>query len=126
MQLGRLLSLGLATAAFVSANAAHAGEVDRAGAAAVPEQWNTQVDFDLARDCRPEIEVQGLSAHPRERRRQDPASWKVESIASELKRLRPRWSHELHSDGPVFEFGTLGAGRKHTPKLAHIALGWDF
>ena len=44
-----------------------------------------------------------------------------------LKEAIPRHlTYKPYEDGPSFEFGGLGASRKKTPKLAHMALGWDF
>ncbi|WP_041558426.1 hypothetical protein [Novosphingobium sp. PP1Y] len=44
--------------------------------------------------------------------------------ASDLPNLQ--WAYKPDSEGPSIEVAALGAGRKGTPRLAHLALGWDF
>lgn len=38
----------------------------------------------------------------------------------------PSWHYQHGVDGPVFAFESLGSGKKGRPKLAHVALDWQF
>lgn len=43
-----------------------------------------------------------------------------------LERARLKWTYVPVDGGPTLEVGALGGGRKGTPKLAHVKLGWRF
>ena len=41
-------------------------------------------------------------------------------------KLGPHWSISPVAGGPTVELAALGAGRKGTPKLAHVGVDWSF
>ena len=71
-------------------------------------------DFDLARD---------VSSHEDERR------FRLDSDAGRRfpkESLGPQWSYNPLRGGPSLEVAALGAGRKGSPKLAHVRVDWSF
>lgn len=80
-----------------------------------PDDLAASVDFDLARHT---------SSRKADRRFRLADEDDPETFRS--GKLGPRWSYIPISGGPTVEVGALGAGRKGTPKLAHVGVDWSF
>jgi len=119
------IRIGLGSGLLLGTAAAWA---DQVVATAASEDFDViEADFDLARKPaakrifrldieQPHQTEAGISAEEARRFRD-----------RRLKEAIPRhWTYKPYEDGPSLEFGGLGAGRKKTPKLAHMAVGWDF
>ncbi|MBB4856835.1 hypothetical protein HNO88_000132 [Novosphingobium chloroacetimidivorans] len=71
--------------------------------------------FDLA---------QTLRSHPDQRRFRLGQSDRTPRFRDE--KIKPHWVYSPVEGGPAVEVGALGGGRKGTPKLAHVRVGWNF
>lgn len=71
-------------------------------------------DFDLARHGRARGDQKRFRLG-----QGDPARFRTD-------KLGPHWSISPVAGGPTVELAALGAGRKGTPKLAHVGVDWSF
>jgi len=114
---------GFAGMLLACGGAAHAKE----NGSPTPDKGMTLSDFDLARDCPREALASDEEAqsgpdegHLHTALLSEPVDTSDNGIP------RPHWAQQIYEDGPSIEFGALGAGRKGTPRLVHLALNWDY
>lgn len=85
------------------------------------------VEFDLARDCPPahgDSELSGKVAAETGGPRID---WRktIHGLSAKEK-YKPYWAYRLRAPGPNIEIAALGAGNKTYPRVAHVAMDWQF
>lgn len=85
------------------------------------------VDFDLARDCPP-----SRGASEAEDRQATGANglqidWRKKFHGLSAKeKYGPHWSYRPGPAAPKLQVAALGAGSKKYPRVAHVAMDWEF